>query len=164
MEPESFDGFLGCLVRRPLLKNTIKEVWEMHKRYGLPINKLYLKGRSRVGCKLCVLSSKQDIRLTAKHRPEVIEEYAKWEKLVNEVSNSPASFFQHNKIPTRFHNGTAIVKRDTERLKAGQVVTTADIYAAVEWSKTLHGGKQVGFDFMYEEDDMHLPCQSGYCE
>lgn len=164
MDAESFDGFLGCVVRRPLLKNTIADVWAMHKRYGLPINPLYLNGRARVGCKLCVLSNKRDIRVTAKLHPEVIEEYAGWEKLVNEVSNSPASFFQYNKIPKMRHNGSAVVKKDTERLKAGQVVSTADIYAAVAWSKTLHGGKQVGFDFMYEEDDSHSPCQSGYCE
>ena len=38
------------------------------------------------------------------------------------------------------------------------------------WSMTLHGGKEEGFDFMYDDepifnlDDLHSPCQSGMCE
>lgn len=34
----------------------------------------------------------------------------------------------------------------------------------VRWSKTLRGGVQSGFDFMFQDDDDGAMCMSGYCE
>jgi 3'-phosphoadenosine 5'-phosphosulfate sulfotransferase (PAPS reductase)/FAD synthetase len=166
MDAESFDGFLGCVVRRPLLKNTIADVWAMHKKYGLPINPLYLQGRKRVGCMLCCMSRKQDIRITAKTHPEVIDMYREWEKVVGKIHGKEIlSFFSATMIPERFRSMRGLVRtRDSAGGKAGDTYSMGTIDDVVEWSKTLQGGKQVGFDFMYEEDDSHLPCQSGYCE
>jgi len=160
----------GCRIRRPLLRSSIAHVWELHKRYGLPINPLYFTGRRRVGCKLCCMSNKQDVRITAKAKPETIALYREWELAVDAVSNSPASFFQSRMIPKQLHSRIVAVKKDTPRLKAGQQVTACTIDDVVKWSMTLRGGKQLGMDFMYDDspifevDDAHAPCQSGYCE
>ena len=155
---------LKVRVRRPLLNWSIEAVWAAHKRYGLPINPLYFQGRKRVGCKLCCMSSKEDVRLTAIHHPETIDQYRDWEKQINAISNAPGTFFQSRSIPESFRSQQKVMAKDTERLQAGQTVRYATIDDVVAWSMTLRGGKEVGFDFMYEEDDAHLPCQSGYCE
>lgn len=157
LEPDGFDSFLGVPVRRPLLKWTIDDVWDAHKTYRLPINPLYFQGRSRVGCRLCCMSSKEDIRVTAEKHPEVIAEYEMWESIVGRASQRRrATFFGPNLVPKRFRE--RYVQPD------GKVVHIVPIREAVEWSKTLRGGDQKGFQFMFEEDDSHLPCQAGYCE
>jgi 3'-phosphoadenosine 5'-phosphosulfate sulfotransferase (PAPS reductase)/FAD synthetase len=144
-------------VRRPLLDWKVADVWAAHKRYGLPINPLYFEGRKRVGCKLCCMSSKSDIRITAKKRPATIDLYREWEKKVGAARGQIASFFRATTLPERFRSQTYTNKK-------GETFAVATIDDAVEWAKTLKGAKQRGFDFMYEEDDAHLPCNAGYCE
>ncbi len=83
------DPYLQIGIHRPLLHWTIQQIWGAHKRYGLPVNPLYFQGRKRVGCRLCCMSNKRDIRTTALRRPEVIAEYREWE---NELcTSSPRS-------------------------------------------------------------------------
>lgn len=54
--------------------------------------------------------------------------------------------------------------------KDGKQFRVATIDDVARWSFTLRGGVQGGFDFMfddspiYEVDDAHHPCKSGYCE
>lgn len=45
-----FDDMFGCVVNRPLLHKTLADVIAMHERYGVPLNPLYSKGFTRVGC------------------------------------------------------------------------------------------------------------------
>lgn len=145
--------------RRPLLDWSIEVVWAAHKRYGLPIQPLYFMGRKRVGCKLCCMSSKEDVRLTASRFPETIDLYRDWERKVTEVSqHGRASFFNAQGIPECQRSVKYTGKKD------GKEYTAASIDDVVRWSFTLRGGVQSGFDFMFEEDDAHLPCQSGWCE
>ncbi len=166
MEPEGFDGFLGCTVKRPMLKWKIADVWSAHRRFGLPINPLYFKGRERVGCKLCCMSNKRDVRVTAEQNPEVIDEYERWERVVGEARGTgTCSFFSATTTPEQFRSVKGLIrKRNSKRGKIGEVYSTNTIRDVVEWSKTLRGGKDIGFRFMYEMDDAHSPCSSGYCE
>ncbi len=153
------------MVRRPLLKWTIQDVWDAHRRYGLPINKLYGLGRKRVGCRLCCMSNKGDVKLTAKHSPWVIDVYREWEKIVGAVVNqgSIASFFPSRTIPNHLHSIKGLIRqRDGLRGKKGDLYSVCTIDDVVKWSRTARGGKQLPLDF--EEDDSHAPCQSGYCE
>lgn len=163
---------LGCQERRPLLDLTINQVWIMHRKYFLPINPLYLTGRKRVGCKLCCMSNKQDVRITVKTRPEVIVQYREWEKVVGVArsrnnrngSHGHASFFPATTVPA--------VQRSGEFFsgKKGITFRVATIDDVARWAFTLRGGKQQGLDFMFDDepiyqlDDAHMPCKSGYCE
>lgn len=163
LDEYDFDSYVKCRVRRPLLKWTIAEVWDAHRRYGLPINPLYLKGRKRVGCRLCCMSNKEDVRLTVKHRPWVIDLYRDWERQVTESRGGKyTSFFPPDKVPERQRTATY------ENAK-GEVWSVATIDDVARWSQTLQGGAQGGFDFMFEEDDdfdAGLTCKStmGHCE
>lgn len=147
-----------CKVRRPILKWSIAEVWEAHRKYGFPINPLYAKGRKRVGCRLCCMSRKADIRLTATTEPTVIDEYREWEKAVGANSQSGFSGF--------FHRGTVPAAQRTKEIitREGEKMMVATIDDVARWSMTLRGGFQGGFEFMFEEDDAEAPCQMGYCE
>ena len=162
------DGQFGCRVRRPLLKWTIADVWEAHKRYKLPINALYFAGRKRVGCRLCVMSKKQDVRLTLRFKPWVIELYRKWETAVGQsliargIGCDYSSFFHRNTVPERMRTRKVITRHSGEMM----VATIDDV---ARWSLTERGGIQGAMDFMFAEDDFNAddaaaPCQSGYCE
>jgi hypothetical protein len=168
MDEWGFSGMLNCRERKPILDWTIEKVWAVHKKYGIPINPLYFTGRKRVGCRLCCMSNKQDVRITAKTKPEVIDLYRKWEKLVgkkrNKVgSHNYSSFFRATTVPE-------IQRSKTFTNKKGKTFRVATIDDVVRWSGTLHGGIQGGFDFMFDDepifeiDDAHAPCKSGYCE
>lgn len=161
----------NCKLRRPLLKLSIADVWKMHKTYGIPINPLYFTGRKRVGCMLCCMSNKQDIRIAAKTRPEIIEHYRKMEKTVSESGGSGVGFFHATTVPKHFRSIKGLIRRrDSDNGKKGDKYDACTIDDVVKWSYTLRGGKQIGFDFMYDDepvfeiDDMHAPCKSGYCE
>jgi len=165
--PEWDNGQFGCRVRRPLLKWTISDVWHAHRRYGLPINQLYFAGRKRVGCRLCVMSKKQDVRLTLKHQKWVIALYRQWEQIVGAsrvtrgLKCDYSSFFHRKTVPAPMRSRTVITKSGPMK-----ICTIDDV---ARWSLTLRGGTQGGFDFMFEEDDFNAddaaaPCQSGFCE
>jgi len=146
-------------VRRPMLDWSISDVWEAHRKWGLPINPLYKQGWKRVGCRLCCMSNKSDVRRTAKKRPEVIDEYREWERLVGLARPHAgiAAFFHATAIPSGQHS-----RKYTNRKGVTHSIGTID--DVVRWSKTLRGGVQSGFDFMFQDDDDGAVCMSGYCE
>ncbi len=100
------------------------------------------------------MSNKQDVRSTVKHHPETIDLYRRWELM---HKSGFQSFFPAKSIPDSCCSRTYVNKK-------GVTYAIPTIDDVVRWSKTLRGGKQEGFEFMYEEDDAHSPCSSGYCE
>lgn len=66
----------GGWVWRPLLDWTIEDVLAIHHRHGVPVNPMYKKGFSRVGCFPCIYSNKEEVRLLASEYPDRIEELA----------------------------------------------------------------------------------------
>jgi 3'-phosphoadenosine 5'-phosphosulfate sulfotransferase (PAPS reductase)/FAD synthetase len=161
-----WDGYLQVAIQRPLLQWTIQQVWAAHQRYGLPINPLYFQGRRRVGCRLCCMSNKRDIRTTALQRPEVIDEYRRWEAELAVIREGmPMTFFHASTVTKQFRS----VKFTN---KKGETFDVATIDDAVRWSMTEHGGKQFPLAFMYDMDDEEedldggLSCKSamGHCE
>lgn len=162
-----------CRLRRPLLQWSISDVWKIHQRYRVPINPIYFTGRKRVGCKLCCMSNKQDVRITAKTHPETIDQYRAWEKELGTIKSDgiPSSFFPADKVPEHLRSIKGLIrKRDGNKGKAGTQYSANTIDDVVRWSTTLRGGKQIAMDFMFDDapefelDDAHAPCQSGYCE
>lgn len=157
----------GCQTRRPLLLRSIQEVWDCHRRWRLPVNPLYRLGWKRVGCRLCIMSNKPDVRRTVKNRPWVIHIYRTWELIVGSYRRCRGSITDYS---SWFHRNT-VPKAQRSRLvdtrQGPMMVATIDDVA--RWSTTARGGVQQEADFMFEEedfnqDDAHAPCQSGYCE
>ena len=177
-------GQFNCMVRRPLLKWTISDVWAAHQRYGLRINPLYFKGRKRVGCKLCCMSTKRDVRVTANQNPETIDTYETWEGLVGSPAPSAhgkrlghgSGFFHAQMVPERFRSIKGLIrKKDSSdgRYKKGDTYSACTIRDVVRWSMTGKGAKEIDTKQMafelnieqdFNQDDMHAPCSSGYCE
>lgn len=166
MEEWAKDMF-GCRTRRPLLKLSLSDVWEGHRKYNLPINPLYLAGWKRVGCRLCIMSNKADVRRTVRQRPWVIHLYRTWELIVGAYRKAKGSITDYS---SWFHRKTVPLAQRSKLVQTKQgpmKVPTIDDVA--RWSITLRGGVEQGFAFMFEEenfniDDAHAPCQSGYCE
>lgn len=156
-----FDWFMGVPVFRPLLMWTLKEVWVIHERYGIPPNPLYGLGSSRVGCFPCINSSKHEIRMIAGKFPERINMIHKMEEsFTNSNKNSFSSFFSRDKVPKS--------QRSKEIVTAsGEIVKVPTINDVVRWSKTKRGGKQYLLDFEgYISEDKFLACPNslGVCE
>ena len=157
----------GYKIRRPLLSRSISDVWHMYRKYKLPINPLYAQGWKRVGCRLCCMSNKADVRRTALKRPWVIDLYEQWESIVGAVSSSSYATFFKATAPEHLRSIKGLIRKNSNRSKTkmkGSAFSLSTIRDIVKWSMTLHGGKQSGFNFMFEEDDSHSPCSAGYCE
>lgn len=135
----------GLYNYRPILRWTVRDVFQAHELAGIQPNPLYLQGMSRVGCMPCINCGKAELREIAVRFPEHIERIAEWESLVSEVCRprSPVSFF---------HMGTQ-----------GHAGQTSTIHAVVEWSRTTRGGRQFSLLEQLEESG---GCSSAYglCE
>lgn len=161
------NDLFGCIVRRPLLKETLEDVWRAHHRFGLPINPLYRAGWKRVGCRLCIMSNKADVRRTVRNRPWVIGIYRQWEQIVGEFRKERGSITDYS---SWFHRRTVPSSQRSREVNTKQgkmMVATIDDVA--RWSTTARGGKDQLLEFMLEEesfdlDDAHEPCKSGFCE
>ena len=158
----------SCKQRRPLLNETINDVWKAHTKYRLPINGLYKQGWKRVGCRLCVMSNKMDVARTVKKRPWVIEIYKQWEQALGEMKKSKgsmtdfSSWFNQSHVPDRFRSRSVVVKN-------GDIIRVPTVADVAAWSTTSRGGKDQLLDFMFDEDDFnvedsHAPCKAGLCE
>jgi 3'-phosphoadenosine 5'-phosphosulfate sulfotransferase (PAPS reductase)/FAD synthetase len=120
----------GGFVWRPLLTWSIEEVLQIHHRHAIPVNPLYLRGHSRVGCYPCIFARKEEIRLIADHAPARIDEIRAIETAVTtsrternavepgRYSHAQATFFQVKGAPPK------------------------GIDEMVAWSRTPHGNKQ----------------------
>jgi 3'-phosphoadenosine 5'-phosphosulfate sulfotransferase (PAPS reductase)/FAD synthetase len=156
-----WDGFFALPVFRPLLKWSIAEVWEMHRKYGIPPNPLYAQGFKRCGCFPCINSCKEEVRLIAKHFPERIEKLSQEEKSFD-TRNGISTFF----VPKTVPEGQRSKEIVTAKGAAMKVATIEDV---VRWSRTERGGKQYVMDLESEPDlagDDYLSCPSalGVCE
>ena len=95
---------------RPVLRWSVADVLAIHHRHGIPVNPLYRKGFSRVGCNPCIYASKEEIELTAEHFPERIAQIRGLEIACEDVrrernaetpdryKHEMASFFQSKEV------------------------------------------------------------------
>lgn len=139
---------LDCEVWRPLIAWTYENVIEIHQRFGVQPNPLYLRGQERVGCWPCIFSRKSEIRAVADLTPERInlmeqleaEVYAKQKARAEargEVFQLTPEFFGWFRNPTRDGGSRA----------------SRAISAVVAWSKTARGGKQAELFMPRYEDE-----------
>lgn len=162
---EEFDGYYACIVKRPLLRWSLADVWAILDRYSVPRNPLYDMGAQRVGCFPCVMSRKAEIRAIAYHFPERIDFLRGKEMEVGLTRNKNFSpIFQRNRVP--------LGQRSMEYTTAkGKKIRVASIDDVVRWSRTVRGGMQYALgtideDCFEREDDKTISCPSaiGQCE
>ena len=98
LEYEQIDE--GVTVHRPILKWSVSDVFDMHKRHGVHPNPLYSMGMSRVGCFPCIMSRKSEIAQISRRFPEHIAKIKTWESLVQRASRQgTTTFFSTTKLP-----------------------------------------------------------------
>lgn len=98
-------NYYDCPIWRPLLHWAAADVFAIHKRFGMPPNKLYLRGASRVGCFPCIHSGKADLRACFTLDPGLLPRLVDYETQVAAASKrGDASFFAADKTPARFHD------------------------------------------------------------
>lgn len=70
---------------KPLLHHTEGDVIDLHHKYNVPPNPLYLKGYSRVGCYPCIYLRKHEIRHMSYTDPDRFQYIGELERKVNEL-------------------------------------------------------------------------------
>ncbi|MDY7990668.1 phosphoadenosine phosphosulfate reductase family protein [Paenibacillus polymyxa] len=138
--PEREETPEGYEIYRPLINWTVEDVFAMHAKHNIEPNPLYKLGMGRVGCMPCINAGKMELFEIARRFPEEVERIAQWEEIVKLASKrNGASFFASS---------------DGEQ-----------IWDKVEWSKTVHGGKQLDlFKALAFEDVPVCSSQYGLCE
>ena len=115
MEEWEYSDYFDCWTHRPLIDWTEQDVIDIHHRFGLAPNRLYLNGSHRVGCYPCIYSRKSEIKQMTQDRISFIAEL---EKMITEARGKQATMFSS---------------------KNGQIMGIEDVYL---WSQTTRGGKQ----------------------
>ncbi|WP_180061845.1 MULTISPECIES: phosphoadenosine phosphosulfate reductase family protein [unclassified Acinetobacter] len=108
----------GLFNYRPILKWSVKSVFDAHFDMGVKPNPLYMQGMNRVGCMPCINTTKDELAEISRRYPEEIERVREWESLV-----SLASKKQSATLLTSDYRGHGIIE-------------------LAEWSKTSFGGQQ----------------------
>ena len=84
MYPEwEYSTSLRTEVWRPILTWKMEDVIDMHQRFQVRPNPLYLMGVKRVGCWPCIFSSRAEVRLLAEEDPHRIDEIRSLEEEIN---------------------------------------------------------------------------------
>lgn len=73
MEEWEYNDQFDCWTHRPLLDWTEQDVIDIHHRFNVLPNQLYLNGFSRVGCYPCVFSNKSELKHIGEQRIKIIE-------------------------------------------------------------------------------------------
>lgn len=68
-----FNSNFDCWTHRPIIDWTEQQVIDIHHRFNLIPNRLYLNGWNRVGCYPCIFSRKEEIRRISEKRIQIIE-------------------------------------------------------------------------------------------
>lgn len=141
-----------CIIYRPIIDWTAKQVFALHKKHGIDPNPLYKMGMNRVGCMPCVNASKNELAQIDLEAQQHIEKIEHWEQTVAAASKrGKATFFQVGEVPGW--------PKELELID----ITTHGIRGRVEYAKTSRGGRQS--DWVTETREAGI-CRSNYglCE
>lgn len=73
MSEWEYNDLFDCWTHRPLIEWTEEQVIDIHHRFNLLPNSLYLNGWNRVGCYPCIFSRKEEIKRISEERIQIIE-------------------------------------------------------------------------------------------
>lgn len=144
-----FDDRWGGYVWRPLLTASVGVVLDAHHRAGVPVNPLYRRGHSRVGCWPCIYASKDQIRLWAQDDPDSVREVAALERECEALRAE-----RNAETPGRYAHAVALFfqsREATTDATGKRVYLPVHVDKVVEWSKTVRGGRQLSL--IREEPD-----------
>lgn len=148
-----YDDKWGGYVWRPIQGWSIEDVLSIHHRFGVPVNPLYKRGHSRVGCYPCIFESKESLKLIAEHAPGKIDLI---DRLEQEFS---ADRVRRNAEGISHFKYTTATFFSTHR--PGE---TLPIRKAVAWSKTAKGGKETTQLNLWQPDPSGGCFRWGMCE
>lgn len=123
----------GGWIWRPLIDWTEEDVYRAHHEAGVPLNPLYKRGHTRVGCFPCIHARKEEIRMLADHAPGRIDEIESLEAWATEERKR-----RNASAPGR--HGTEAATFFQARDREGGA---APIREVVAWSRTSRGGRQL---------------------
>ena len=133
---------LDCMVWRPLIAWTERDVIDIHHRHGVPPNPLYLRGSRRVGCWPCIHANKADLRLLDEDRILIIERLEEMVMALAEAryrrkgeTEKLAKLITNGHGP-RFYQAPSVLAVDGK-------YPTVPIRRMVEWGKTARGGREL---------------------
>lgn len=147
---------LDCDVWRPIIDWSYQDVIDMHKKHGAKPNPLYLMGATRVGCWPCIFSRKSEIRLIADIDPARIDRVERLEAAVKAAATE-----RYAKSGTVITSAPPGFFQATSRNREG-VRPCIPIRKAVEWSRTVRGGKQ--FDLFAPDHGREGCMRWGMCD
>lgn len=142
------DGDCGLWIHRPIATWTAQDTFDIARRHGIKSNPLYSFGCTRVGCMMCINTSKSEISNVQSRWPFVIEKIEKWEFIVRKCSK--------RQLATFFFFDSKEGRTDIEHYQAN------NIRQAVAWSQTSRGGQQ--FDLEHFMPRSECSSQYGLCE
>lgn len=166
---ESWDEYFDCPLIQPIARWKKQHCFDFVQAHGEPINPLYTLGFNRVGCAPCINSGKDDIRAWADRSPDMIDKIREWERSVGRTFFPPCIPRPEHRAAMKAWSERWQVQKGTDEKGEPFLVTLPDAPAkpmmphnwvdeVVEWSRTTHGGRQVGLHVMYERPS----CESKY--
>lgn len=148
---------VDCLVWRPLIAWSERQVIDLHHKHGVRPNPLYLRGANRVGCWPCINGGKAELRMLDEARIAIVERLEAMIGLLSterheargEVLTRPPAFFQGNRrdsvdmgpCPTCLGAGGAC--EDCEGSGRHLQIPCIPIRKMVAWARTTRGGKEL---------------------
>lgn len=112
-EEQWLDEAGGYWIKRPLLRWSAEQCFEMMAKYGVRPNPLYLMGSTRVGCWPCIMTGLGELKRAFQFFPELKDRLIEMERKANEASGDPnnyRSWFRSDKIPERFRSKSVVTK------------------------------------------------------
>lgn len=130
------DETWGGWVWRPLIAWSERDVYEAHRRAGVPLNPLYERGHDRVGCFPCIHARKDEVRLLAEHAPERIDQIRALEAEVAELRAK-----RNEETPGRYEHARGSFFQSPSSVTGRSGFVPID--DVVAWSRTSRGGRQM---------------------
>ena len=152
-----FDDYMGCWLWLPIHKWTHEDVFEIAKKYEIPVNPLYKMGYGRVGCFPCINATKSELRSMATRHPETLVQLRGMEeRAADAVGKKAMSFFSNDKTPTRFHSHVCE--------NSGK--SFPDAMDVMRWALNLPSNPNQGLLFSEDDNEDSHSCSSKYglCE
>jgi 3'-phosphoadenosine 5'-phosphosulfate sulfotransferase (PAPS reductase)/FAD synthetase len=137
LEWEWNEGF-NLWTWRPLFLWKEKDVINIHHRFGIIPNSLYLSGSSRIGCWPCIYSRKSEIKILPADRVDFIE---KCEKYLGEYLHTVTKNEKLKLLLLEAKNHSGFLHRPFFKMRGGN--KPRGIRELQEWGMTSHGGKQL---------------------